>query len=344
MYKINKSVELVTTTIKSLSSMSQASRLGAKAALERRYRQVVITDVRTAKDLEGVVARRPDLAFLGMKFVLDGSRKVWVAERLERAGIAYTGSDKAASAIEHDKALSKQRVAENGLQTAPYQLIRQGQHYTEAEIDIPYPIFIKPVDGGGGSGINEKSLVNNFRELQAQVTWLMQECRTDALLETYLSGREFSVGVIKRRFSAGYHLLPLEIIAPSNSRGARFLSSRIKQADSETTAIVKSSELRRRLNELALGSFKAIGATDYGRIDIRLDGNGQPHFLEANLLPSLLNNYGNLPKAAMLNIGMTHEELLFKIANLGLAKPFKPAPGTLVEPARDGVFDLSHAV
>lgn len=74
MFKINKSVELVTTTIKSLSSMGCQSRLGAKAALERRYKQVRITDIRNVSDLDAVVARRPDLAFLGMKFIYDNSQ------------------------------------------------------------------------------------------------------------------------------------------------------------------------------------------------------------------------------------------------------------------------------
>ncbi len=324
MYKINKSVEIVTTTIKSLSSMGRVSRIGAKEVLEKRYSNVRITDVRTVEDLEGVVARRPDLVFLGMKFVLDNTspqpRRVWLAERFARAGIAYTGSDGAASMLEHDKLSSKSRIKTSGLKTADSQLIRRNEPYTEADINLPYPIFIKPVDGGGGSGINENSLVRNFSALKEQVSWLMDRCKTDALLETYLPGREFSVGVLRRRLSSGFSLLPLEIIAPVNQLGERFLSSRVKQEDSEKTLEVTDLGLRRKINQLAYESFIALGAEDYGRIDIRLDESGEPYFLEANLLPSLLNNYGNLPKAALLNIGLSHKELILKIASLGLTK------------------------
>lgn len=324
MFKINKSVELVTTTIKSLSSMGRESRLGAKTALERRYRHVRVTDIRSISDLDELVARQPDLAFLGMKFIYDNSqpqpKRVWISEYLSAAGIAYTGSGQNASMLEHNKLLSKNVVAGRGLRTARSKLIKQGEAYTEGDIDITYPIFIKPVDGGGGSGINDRSLVENFDELRAQVEWLLDNCRTDALLEAYLPGREYSVGILKKRFSDGFHMLPLEIIAPVNRTGSRFLSKSVKLSDSEQTLEVTDSVIREKINQLAFGAFEALGAEDYGRIDIRLDKSGEPHFLEANLLPSLLDNYGNLPKAAKLNIGLDHNQLIHKIAELGLAK------------------------
>lgn len=323
MFKINKSVELVTTTIKSLSSMGCQSRLEAKAALERRYKQVRITDIRDVSDLDAVVARRPDLAFLGMKFIYDNSqpqpKPVWISEYLSANDIAYTGSDENASMLEHNKQLAKQVVAGRGLKTAKSMLIRRGEVYGSHDISISYPIFIKPVDGGGGSGINDRSLVGNFDELKAQVDWLFDGYKTDALLEAYLPGREFSVGILKRRFSDEFQLLPLEIVAPLNQAGSRFLSSRVKQADSEQTLEVTDSSIRHKINQLAIGAFEALGAKDYGRIDIRLDDKGEPHFLEANLLPSLLNNYGNLPKAAWLNLGINHDQLIHRIAELGLA-------------------------
>lgn len=331
MFKINKSVELVTTSIKPLSLMGLKSRLGAKAALERRYSHVRITNIESVRDLVELVNRQPDLAFLGMKFIYDNSqpqpKPVWISEYLSAAGIAYTGSDQFASMLEHNKLLSKQVVAGRGLKTAKSMLIKQGEVYGAHDIDISYPIFIKPVDGGGGSGINDKSLVRNFDELKAQVDWLLDAYRTDALLESYLPGREFSVGILKKRFSDGFHLLPLEIVAPVSQTGSRFLSSSVKQADSEQVFVIEDSILKDKVNKLAFNVFNALGAEDYGRIDIRLDENGEPHFLEANLLPSLLDNYGNLPKAAQLNIGLSHNKLINKIAELGFAKCAKLQSG-----------------
>jgi len=116
-------------------------------------------------------------------------------------------------------------------------------------------------------------------KLKAQVDWLLDSFKTDALLETYLPGREFSVGVVRKRFLDGYHLLPLEIVAPVNRTGSHFLSSRIKRTDSEQTFEVTDSQIRQDITTLALEVFKALGAQDYGRIDIRLDGDGDERII-----------------------------------------------------------------
>src|SRR5690606_21441512 len=121
MSKINKTVEIVTSTTKSLSSMSSKSRQDAKAILEKRYSDVRITDVKTADDLGRVLARRPDLVFLGMKFVRDETKPepkfLWLSEEFSKAGIAFTGSGGTASMLENNKLLAKQKVLENGLKT-----------------------------------------------------------------------------------------------------------------------------------------------------------------------------------------------------------------------------------
>lgn len=327
MSKISKSIEIVISTNKKLSSMSLDSRREIRDVLSKEYSDVRITDVNVRSDLEEVIARKPDLVFLGMKFIpndvaLSGS-KVWLSQELAEAGIAYTGSDNVASKLEHNKHLAKQKVVSQGLTTARSQLIKQMDTYSETDITVPYPVFIKPVDGGGGSGINELSLAHNFNELQLQVTAMTTTLRTDALLESYLPGREFSVGLLRKPGTNNFHLLPLEIIAPINQSGARFLSSRIKRADAEQTLEITDHDLKSKLNELALDVFNTLGAQDYGRIDIRLDAQGTPHFLEANLLPSLLNNYGNLPKACLLNIQLAHNKLILQIAELALSKNAK---------------------
>lgn len=304
--------------------MSLDSRTAIQGILEKRYSDVRITDVSNVAALDEVIARKPDLVFLGVKFVpgdlYANSLPVWLSQRLASAGIACTGSSRAAFILEHNKQLGKQQVRSEGLATADSLLLEQGEYFTEADISIDYPIFVKPVDGGGGSGINEYSLVHNFDELKTQVTWLMENVKTDALLESYLPGREFSVGILQEVFSDDFHAMPLEIVAPTNQTGSRFLSSRVKREDAEQTYEIIDQELKDTLSRFALGAFTALGAEGYGRIDVRMDANGEPHFLEANLLPSLLDNYGNLPKACYMNIGLGHSALILQIAALGLAK------------------------
>jgi len=78
--------------------------------------------------------------------------------------------------------------------------------------------------------------------------------------------------------------------------------------------------IRSSVVELAINAFNALGARDYGRIDIRLDDTGLPYFLEANLLPSLISGYGSFPKACMLNDNLAYEPMIMKIARLGLQR------------------------
>jgi D-alanine-D-alanine ligase len=165
MPKSNTTIEIVISTNKSLSSMSLISREAAKVVLDKKYHKVQITEVNNLQDLNELVSRKPDLAFLGMKYVPSDPimsslthSKSWLSNQLLESGICYTGSGYAASRLEHNKQLAKHRISNCGLKTAPSQVIRRNGSFTESDITVPYPIFIKPVDGGGGSGINNKSL------------------------------------------------------------------------------------------------------------------------------------------------------------------------------------------
>jgi D-alanine-D-alanine ligase len=321
-----EAIEIVVSTIKSLSSMSLFSRRAILTVLKTKYRNVGITVVNNQYDLDKVLLRKPDLVFLGMKFVptnhtlgITDPNKIWLTECLDIAGISYTGSSKEANELEFNKQQAKQCITQHGLNTAQYLVVKRGYNLTEEEITLRYPLFVKPLDRGGGAGINNDSLVRNFSQLKSRIAVLDSELKADALIEEYLPGREFSVGILKNVFTDDYTAMPLEIITPSNQLGDRFLSSAIKIANKESTQAINDPLLALKLNTLALKAFHALGATDYGRIDIRLDAHGEPHFLEANLLPSLIENYGNFPKTCLLNLGLSHKDLLFQLVDLGLA-------------------------
>lgn len=327
MAKIQKSIEIVISTEKRLSSMSFDSRQAIRQVLSRHYEDVAISEVNSTMDLELVIARQPDLVFMGMTFAPDNpgqSREMqtnsWLSTRLSQANIMYTGSSRKASQLDRNKNLAKQRVSSHGLATAKFQVITRNQSITPDDITLSYPIFVKPTDGGGGGGINEQSLVHSFEQLQSQVRALHASRLSNTLLEEYLPGREFSVGLLRKPGSNDFHILPLEIIARKNTNGDQFLSSKSKSDNAGKTVTVTDPGIRTAINELALKSFTALGARDYGRIDIRLDASGTPHFLEANLLPSLLVDYGSLPMACAANIGLSHEDLILQITELALSR------------------------
>jgi D-alanine-D-alanine ligase len=321
MSKINKSIEIVASSVGQLNSMTHTSRAAIQAILSRHYEHVVVTIINTMDDLEALALRTPDLVFLGMKCVPGAAGDtIWLSEYLDNKGITSTGSNHRAIRLERDKKLAKQRITDFGLQTPRFQVLIKDAVFTAADIQLNYPVFIKPPNRGGGAGVDDGSLAYNFIELQAKVQSLSSVLQSDALVEEYLPGREFSVGIIKHLDSDDYHTMPLELIAPAREDGARFLSGRVKSADTETHTAVTDTVLKAQISQLGLQAFHALGARDYGRIDIRLDANGTPHFLEANLLPSLLANYGNFPKACMLNIKLRHEDAILQIVDLAFQR------------------------
>ena len=114
--------------------------------------------------------------------------------------------------------------------------------------------------------------------------------------------------------------MPIELIAPLNDKDTRILSGKVKSSNTEQAIAVTDAAVKSVVSELALDVFTALGARDFGRIDIRMDDQGVPHFLEANLIPSLISGYGSFPKACLLNLGLDYEPMIMNIAQLGLAR------------------------
>lgn len=323
----NKHIIIVRSTVNGLSAMSQKSCDAILATLGKSFKHVSVSILNTPSDLEDLLLHRPDLVFIGMKYVpndlaLDpkDAKNIWVADFLDRHGIPYTGSDRLANELERDKALAKQRVIDSKLKTAPFFVAKRDQTLSQEEVTVNYPLFVKPTDRGGGMGIDTDSVVYNFEQLRSKVENISSRYLSDSLVEAYLTGREFSVAIIKDEFSDNYLPLPLEKIPPIDKNGNRLLSGAIKAADSVTDAEVVDMDLKKKITKLALEVFYALGGRDYGRIDIRLDDLGEPYFLEANFIPSLIKGYGSFPKSCLLNINLDHEEMLLRIVQLAFER------------------------
>lgn len=306
--------------------MSQESSDAILGVLAKHYTTVRINDINNLSDLETVVERKPDLIFLGMEFVPSNPAlgaqdpdKIWITSYLDEHGITYTGSNQAAHELERNKHIAKQQVLNCGLKTASFCVIEQNyQPQAEHDIALTFPVFIKPTNRGGGLGIDDNSVVHNFEQLLLKVSSISAKLRSDSLIEEYLPGREFSVAILREEHSAEFSVMPIELIAPPNEKDVRILSSKVKSSNTEQAIEITDNDIKAQVATLALNAFYALGARDYGRIDIRLDKYGTPHFLEANLIPSLISGYGSFPKACMLNINLNHESMIMRITKLGL--------------------------
>ena len=111
--------------------------------------------------------------------------------------------------------------------------------------------------------------------------------------------------------------MPIEIIVKKNVNGHSILDFATKKNDEEKVIAVSDTKIFDKLCKLAKDSFKALGAKSLGRVDIKMNNRGVPHFIEANLMPGLRRGY--LYRGCLLNLNMSYEEMILFIAKNGLA-------------------------
>jgi len=285
--------------------------------LSKRYKDVKITEINCEKDLEKLVKRKPDLVFSGVKYFLFNSRKVWLNDYLEIFAIPYIASGKTALNNESDKNLAKKIMQKANIKTADFFITNPGEHLNESSIPINFPLFIKPVTGGDSRGIDKNSIVLNFDSFTAKVLDIKNKQNSPSLAEVYLTGKEYSVGIFENSIDGSLRAMPIEIIVKKNIDGNCILDFDVKKNDEEKVILVTDSKVFKKLSKLAKASFKALGGKSLGRIDIKMNDLGVPHFIEANLMPGLRKGY--FYRSCVLNLEMSYEEMIFSIANTGLS-------------------------
>ena len=285
--------------------------------LSKRYRHVLIAEINSMDDLEQLVKRKPDLVFSGVKYFYFNNKKIWLNDYLEIFSIPYIASSKAALDNESDKNRAKNIIQQNKIRTADFFITNPGEHIKESSIPIKFPLFIKPITGGDSRGIDKNSLVFNFEEFTAKVLDIKLKLNTSSLVETYLAGKEYSVGIFEDSVDGSLRAMPIEIIVKKNIDGYCILDFDVKKNDEEEVVLVSDNEIFKKLSDIAKNSFIALGGKSLGRIDIKMDHLGEPHFVEANLMPGLRKGY--FYRSCVLNLDMSYDDMIFSIANTGLS-------------------------
>ena len=285
--------------------------------LSKRYKNVAITEINCRQDLEELVARKPDLVFSGVKYFIFNNRKVWLNDYLEMFGISYIASSKLALDNESNKNQAKKLMQKAKIKTADFFITTPGEYLDEALIPIKFPLFIKPVTGGDSRGIDKHSIVLNFESFVAKVLDIKVKQNSPSLVETYLPGKEYSVGIFEDSIDGSLRAMPIEIIVKKNIDGHCILDFDVKKNDEEKVIPVTDIKIFNKISKLAKDSFKALGGKSLGRIDIKMNHLGIPHFIEANLMPGLRRGY--FYRSCVINLGMSYEDMIFSIANTGLS-------------------------
>jgi len=285
--------------------------------LSKHYRNVSITEIITENDLKKLALRKPDLVFSGVKYFYFDDEIIWLNDYLELHNISYIASNRSALHNEHDKSIAKKIIQKANISTADFFTTEPGEHQNEMSIPIAFPLFIKPLTGGDSRGVDANSIVYDFLSLQAKVLDIKCKHNLRSLVETYLSGKEYSVSILQDHSNGNLIAMPIDIVVKKNINGHRILDYHIKENDHEKIIEVSNSKIFNQLSDLSKNAFTALGGKSLGRIDIKMDSRGVPHFIEANFMPGLRKGY--FYRSCLLNLNMCYEKMILTVADNGLS-------------------------
>ncbi len=235
------------------------------------------------------------------------AREAQVPALLEAYGIAVTFSSADVLVVAHDKALAKLVVRQAGVPTADFAVVRSPGDIRA--IDLPWPLFVKPLAEGTSKGVREDSRVHDAAALRERCLEVLRNNRQPALVETFLSGTEYTVGILGAGAQAEAIGVSEIIFRPGGDPSVYSYRNKMDAFDElplrhDATAV--------RAAETALAAWRALGCRDAGRVDIRCDAAGVPNFIEVNPLAGLRPKWSELTILAE-QAGVPHVRLIGRI-------------------------------
>ncbi len=279
-----------------------------------------VVDLEATQDLPLQLASTPvDVVFNIAEGFKGRSRESQVPSLLELLDIPYTGSDPAALSVSLDKAVAKRVVRTHGILTPDYLILNTGKERLPRELG--FPLLVKPVAEGTSKGVTKKSIVHDEAELREVARDLIAKYRQPALAEQYVSGREFTVGLLGERRPKV--LPPMEIVFLDRSDPTPIYSFEMKQDWNERIRYEVPANLSEReldrLERAAREVFAALGCRDVARIDFRIDAEGRIFFIECNPLPGLTPGWSDLVLIAQA-AGIEYRALIGEILSFAIRR------------------------
>ena len=319
---LSKSIEIVTVPKLKNSNINQANvgivlnEMIIFKILSKHYKKVLITEIKTKKDLTRLALRKPDLVFSGVKYFHFNNKKIWLNDYLELNDILYIASNKSSLLKESNKSRAKKIMQKANIATADFFTTGIDEHKNEKELPIPFPLFVKPITGGDSRGIDINSIVYNYSNYKKKVLQIKKNQHSRCVVEQYLPGKEYSVGIFKDNITGLIEAMPIEIIVKKNLNGHYILDFDTKRNDEEKVVPVIDAKIFNQLSKLATKAFVALKGKSFGRIDFKMDHLGNPHFIEANLMPGIRKGY--FYRSCVLILNISYEEMILKITANGL--------------------------
>ncbi|MHC4712188.1 MAG: D-alanine--D-alanine ligase family protein [Planctomycetota bacterium] len=241
---------------------------------------------------------------------------------LELLGLPYTGCNPLGLQLSRDKALSKELLPYHRIRTPRFIVCRR-EHKVRRPAGFPFPAIVKSLIEDASSGLSRRSVVQSDGELVERVKFMHEHLNTDAIVEEFIDGREFYVGVLGNQRLDVFP--PWELIAENLPEDMPLIATqhlKFNKAYREKLGVVtrRAQELpdgaEAHLAKLTRRIYRILKLSGYARMDFRLSNSGQIYLLEANANPAI--SFGEDLAESAESAGVSYEQLLQRILNLGL--------------------------
>jgi D-alanine-D-alanine ligase len=255
-----------------------------------------------------VEGERWDLVFNFSDGSYGTGRESLIPALLDAYQIPYTFSDPLSLALCLNKVVAKRIVRDHHIPTAPF--VEMDDLSNPADIDLPYPLYIKPIQCGRSLGISENSYIDSPEKLAIHSKLLLEKFK-DIVVETYLPGREFTVGILGIGDSAKA-IGVLEVVLTQHAECHGYTRTNKRYNNDRAQYKIVDDKEAKEAEQVALCAWRALKCKDAGRVDVRSDANQQPCFIEANPIAGLHPEYSDLATLAKLK-GISYAELINSI-------------------------------
>lgn len=243
-------------------------------------------------------------------------REAQVPAMLDAYEIPYTFSDPLVLSLTLHKAMTKHVVRDNGIRTPDFCVVM-----TESDVsrvNLPFPLFAKPVAEGTGKGITHHSRILTKTELVSVCRRLLSIYKQPVLVETFLPGREFTVGILGTGKDAAA-IGVMEIIQRDNEEPNVYSYRNKERYEDLVEYRLANDGIAEKAGEMALAVWRSLGCRDAGRVDLRADADGMPNFMEVNPLAGLHPQHSDLCIIANM-VGMSYRALIEAIISSAMAR------------------------
>lgn len=259
---------------------------------------------------------RWDLVFNIAEGLRGFGREAQIPALLDAYDIPYTFSDPLVLALTLHKGMTKHVIRDMGIPTPDFAIIEKEDQITG--ICLSYPLFAKPVAEGTGKGITAASKINTEKELVEMCRMLLTVFKQPVLVETFLPGREFTVGIIGTGKDA-IATDTMEVFLKAQAEPEVYSYINKENCEELVEYRLVYDEEAQQVRETALSAWRGLGCRDAGRMDLRSDRSGRPNFMEVNPLAGLHPQHSDLPIIFSL-MGKTFHQLIDRIMHSALKR------------------------